>query len=128
MHIELSILFYGSQVLAFVFDGACVVWQRKVCTGLDGPIERLSLRSRGWIAAGTLVSSLWFLYMYLDRGGIWNLSIGQAIYVSTEYTLALLCLAYPVAPFPEVRRHYMLRAEALGREVDDRRPLALAEA
>lgn len=125
MHIELSILFYGSQVLAFVFDGAGVVWQRKICTGLDGPIERLSLKSRGAIAGATLVTSLWFLYMYLDRGGLWNLSIGQAVYVSTEYTLALLCLAYPVAPFPEVRHHYRMRAEALSREIDDT-PLVMA--
>lgn len=116
MHIELSILYYSSQVTAFLFDGACVVLQRRVLIGLDGPAERRSFKSRGFIAGATAVTALWFLYMYLDRSGLFDLYVGQAIYVGTEYTLVLLCLAYPMAPFIEARRHYLMRYEALSRE------------
>ena len=83
------------------------------------------MRSRAVIGVLTLVSALWFLYMYLDRDGFWSLYVGQQIYVATEYTLATLCLAYPVAPFPEVRRHFRLRIEeAADRCADPERRLA----
>ena len=115
MHLWLSIFFYSSQVSAFLFDGVCAIWQRSVLSGLDGPNERLAYRSRRVIAGTTVVLALWFLYMYLDRAGPWDLYIGQLVYVLTEYTLALFCFAYPFAPFPEVRHHYTQRLEAVAR-------------
>ena len=127
LHIELSIFYYSSQVIAFLFDGACVVLQRKRLTGLDGAAERRSFKSRGIIAGATTVTALWFLYMYLDRSGLFDLYIGQAIYVATEYTLVLLFLAYPMAPFIEARRHYAMRTERLSGENPNAR-LTLAEA
>ena len=114
VHIDLSIFYYSTQVIAFLIDGIIAMWMRRVHTGLSGPVERRALRARAAIGVCATVVALWFLYMYLHRGGIWDLRTGQTIYVATEYALVLLCMLYPLAIFLELRRHYGLKAQALG--------------
>ena len=111
LHLQLSKSFYGTQVVAFLLDGWCAIRLRRICSGLDGPAERLSQRSRAAVGICAAGSALFFLYLYVDRDAFDDRLLAQQVYVGTEYLLVILCLAYPVAPFPEARQHFRRRAE-----------------
>ena len=55
-----------------------------------------------------------FLYLYLSRKDFSDVWLAQAVYVTSEYMLATLCFAYPMAAYPELRAFYLggVREEA----------------
>jgi hypothetical protein len=114
-HMAASYAFYISQVLSFLLDGGNAVALRRLCPGLDGPIERRTVRSKLIVGVTSLVCALFFLFMYLVRDHLDPASLyrAQAIYVASEYTVALICFAYPLTSFAEIRRHYRLAMAAL---------------
>jgi hypothetical protein len=113
-HIDASYAFFISQVLSFLLEGACAVAVRRACPGLDGPVERRAVRVKLIAGLTILVCALFFLFMYHVRDYLAPASLypAQQIYVASEYVVALLCFAYPLTAFAEIRRHYRLASEA----------------
>jgi hypothetical protein len=113
-HMIFSVLFFVCQSMAFLFDAWCAVLQRRLCTGLDGPAERLSIIAKLTVAGITVVSALFFLFMFIakDKNVFADRYTAQLIYVGAEYLLATLMFAYPAPAYFEVRRHYRERAAA----------------
>jgi hypothetical protein len=107
MHMASSWIFYVSQVLAILFDTACALSLARICR-LDGRIAAIGRRARLSIGSTLLVSSLLFLYLYLTSDSVPpdQRYTMQLIYVAAEYTVALLCFAYPMAVYWEIRRHF----------------------
>ncbi|HVZ68335.1 MAG TPA: hypothetical protein VG891_02655 [Rhizomicrobium sp.] len=110
-HIWLSEGFYSSQVLSFLIDGVCAAVRSK---GTVRPAQARSLRARIGLGIAAAVTALAFLYLYVSRQDFSDAWLAQALYVTSEYMLATLCFAYPMAAYPELRAFYLgaVREEA----------------
>jgi hypothetical protein len=109
-HMLASYVFFISQVLAFLLEGSAAVALRRVCPGLDGPVERRAPRAKLSAGITTLVCALFFFFMYLVRDHLAPAVLypAQQVYVASEYVVALLCFAYPLTSFREIRHHFSL--------------------
>ncbi|MEY4878629.1 MAG: Frag1/DRAM/Sfk1 family [Pseudomonadota bacterium] len=108
MHMMASWGFYVCEVFALILDYSFSVWFSRIAPQQIGPIERRGIRLRGIAGAGVLVSSLFFVYLFLNYDDALPLDhyTKQLIYVGTEYLLSFCFFAYPMAGFLEMRRHY----------------------
>ena len=114
VHMWSSEAFYVAQVLSFLFDIQCAIALRRACPHVSTPEDRNSLRGKILVGLLTLGFSLFFLLMFVIREHL-DPSIqysAQCIYVTTEYIVVLLCFAYPLPAFPEIRSHYRRLAGA----------------
>ena len=107
-HVAFSWGFFISQVVAFIIDTivALRLRARSRRFGYGYPLIHLNFKPRLTIAISLL--ALLFLVIYLTKG-IAPLDDSMAVrhlYVTTEYLLAVLCLYYPTAYYPEVRCHF----------------------
>lgn len=104
VHMAGSWAFYISQVLAITLDIIFVMRKPR----LLGLPAHQGLATRVAVAAGVLIGSLFFLYMYLSKGSVApdHKLLVQQIYVASEYTVCLLCLFYPSIVYGEMRRDY----------------------
>lgn len=111
-HMWLSEGFYSSQVVSFLIDGVCAAARRKGSEA--NPAQARSLRARLSIGIAASAAALLFLYLYLSRKDFSDVWLVQAVYVTSEYMLATLCFAYPMAAYPELRAFYLggVREEA----------------
>lgn len=104
LHMLLSEGFYTSQVTAFAFDGICALLRRSPSMP---SAQAKSLRARLVITVAAAAIAFVFLYLYLSRKDFSDALLAQAFYVASEYLLATLCFAYPVAAYPELRAFYL---------------------
>lgn len=116
LHILFSVLFFVTQVGAFLLDTWCSIRLRRQCLALDGPAERAAMIGKLAVAGTTLTTALFFLYMYnaKDLGVFGDRYLAQQIYVASEYLLAILSFAYPLPTYLEVRRHHRIEAALRG--------------
>ena len=107
-HILYSILFYVIQVLAIVTETMSCVWLRRRTPILAARPAPASLRRRVPAASVVAAISLLFLYLYVVRDSLppQVLYPVQLFYVFIEYTVAVLCFAYPFTGFVEIRRYF----------------------
>jgi len=112
LHILFSVLFFVTQVGAFLLDSWCSIRLRRQCRALDGPSERIAMFGKLAVAGTTLITALFFLYMYnaKDLGVFSDRYLAQQIYVASEYLLAILSFAYPLPTYLELRRHHRIEA------------------
>lgn len=129
LHILFSVLFFVTQVGAFLLDTWCSIRLRRQCRALDGPPERIAMIGKLAVAGTTLTTALFFLYMYnaKDVGAFGDRYLAQQIYVASEYLLAILSFAYPLPTYFEVRRHHRIEAALLNAQaMTDRNPSGAA--
>jgi hypothetical protein len=115
MHMYGSWVFYITQTLSITLDILFVLWLRRI---VKAPSGRDGLLSRVLVAVGIFLGSWFFLYMYETKGlaAPENRYAIQLIYVSSEYFVAAMFLAYPMTAFAEMRRHFREFASADGRD------------
>jgi hypothetical protein len=115
MHMYGSWVFYITQTLSITLDILFVLWLRRI---VKTPSGRDGLWSRVLVAVGIFLGSWFFLYMYETKGlaAPENRYAIQLIYVSSEYFVAAMFLAYPMTAFAEMRRHFREFASADGQD------------
>ena len=108
VHMYSSWAFYISQVLAILLDTIFMFWLVRLSPEHMTPVEHFGRRCRVVLGLSILVSSLVFLFMYEVRDFLAPADVypAQLFFVFSEYTVAILCFAYPLAGFAEMRRHY----------------------
>lgn len=108
VHMMSSWAFYISQVLAILMDTIFVFWLARISTEHQTPVEHFGRRCRVVLGLSILVCSLVFLFMYEVRDFLSDADRyhAQLFFVFSEYTVAILCFAYPLTGFAEMRRHY----------------------
>lgn len=108
VHMFSSWAFYIAQVLAIVLDTILVFWIVRLQPEHYGPVEQFGRRARVILGSCIFACSLVFLFMYEVRDFLSQdyRYPAQLIFVLSEYTVAILCFAYPLTGVAEVRRHY----------------------
>jgi len=115
-HMLYSVLFFVTQVLAFVLDSLGGVKLRRLCPGLTHPSERLAIVGKIGLAGISLTGGLFFLFIFAakDIGLFADRYAVQQVYVLAEYGLCILLFAYPLPCYLEIRRHYRQRRPVHG--------------
>jgi len=115
VHMYGSWAFYITQALAITLDILFVLWLRR---RVDTPAQRDGLWSRVLVAVGIFLGSWFFLYMYETKGlaAPDHKYAIQLVYVSSEYFVAAMFLAYPMTAFSEMRRHFREFASVDGQD------------
>jgi len=108
VHMWSSWAFYITQVLAILLDTIFVFWLARICSEHHTSVEHFGRRCRVVLGVSILICSLIFLFMYQVRDFLSEADRypAQLFFVFSEYVVAILCFAYPLAGFAEMRRHY----------------------